>query len=196
MDGTKLNSRISRNRHFVTLTVIFVKSKKKISLKTKTRKSKRRMKLKVLEWNRKLFVWMWVLPSPPSESIWKRLRYFALGMSCCFFVTTSLMAGAVFAYQLYTININLALYGLFQVSAYGSQVYLSFLSFIIWRKFVQLYVQLQEVYDDSECISKLPEIIKTFAKFRFFFFFYQSNILIHLTSWKKLINVLNEIPNY
>lgn len=65
-------------------------------------------------------------------------------------VMTPLVTSIAYISKYVSVDLENSLYALFQIAAYGMQVYLIIIGFILWSKFSRMFPILQQIYDDSK----------------------------------------------
>lgn len=95
--------------------------------------------MEVLSLDYEIFLLMWIIPQPKSESRWLRVRNILFSMGCFSGVFFELLTSIAFVHQNLTIDLESSLYALFQISGHGCQNYLMIIGHLTWRKFANMF---------------------------------------------------------
>lgn len=104
--------------------------------------------MEVLTENRKYFTLMGILPPNEDGRKWIKYRNYFIGFFCFSTICGSFVSTVCFASKFIRIDLELSLYALLQMGAFGGPSYLIIMSSILWRKFSDIFPKLQQIYDE------------------------------------------------
>lgn len=107
-------------------------------------------KMRVLEINYRVFIALWVFPTPSEESGWIKFRNKAFGIICIILNASQTIASCAFIYKFVTNDFMTSLFALLHICPNGQTTYQMIVSYLIWPQIEQLFTEIQGIYDERK----------------------------------------------
>lgn len=108
------------------------------------------MAITPLATTQRVLTWLSELPSDKSISIWKRIAYFVLALTVFASNVLGVIAGAFFISKFISTRLEEVLYALLHVICSSNATYQSIMIVILRYKFRAIFVNLENIYKQSE----------------------------------------------
>lgn len=106
--------------------------------------------MKVLTLNYHIFILMSIFPTSIDQHFSVKMRNKLFSLTVFLLVFGGLVFSMTFIKRFVVSDLENTLYALFQIAAFGCQVYLFIVGYKIGPKFAELYPKLQQIYDSSK----------------------------------------------
>lgn len=110
-----------------------------------------------ISFNRKVFTSMAFFRPPHGESVWREMRNWCFGLICLLLVFSAFDSSLCFIYKFASIDLELLLYALLQIAAYGAQKYCMVICYVQRAQFLDVFQKMQKMYDD--CKFNFPQYL-------------------------------------
>lgn len=128
--------------------------------------------MKPLETNQRVLRWFCILPSHEPASKWQKIVYITLTPTTIIAMVSIVTASAFFLLKYISIDLEMALYALFQISTCGSLLYACVVVFYSKHRIPIVFDHLADIYHSSEKIGFfffvwINQLILTFSSLEF-----------------------------
>lgn len=103
-----------------------------------------------LEMNRRVLMWLCVYPTDEKTSEWKKLAHVALTCITIISMVTIVLASGRFLIEYLSIDLEMALYSVFQISSCGSFLYACLIVLVSRQRILFIFENLTNIYRSSK----------------------------------------------
>lgn len=108
------------------------------------------MKMNPLQTNRRVLIWLCAYPAPDSTNKWINLAQIAFTFTVFAMVMGYFIASAKFIIEYVRIDVELALYAMFQMAASIGDLYLIITAIILRHRIRDIFEGLKNIYKASK----------------------------------------------
>lgn len=105
------------------------------------------MKIKPLQTNRLIMTWLCLCHEDEATSKWKKLAYIICALTLSFAFFSMSVVSVTFVVKYFKVDLEEALYAVFQVSGYFAQIYTMISAFILRNEISGIFLKLYDIYD-------------------------------------------------